>query len=503
MLAEPAMRSAWRTEDRQRGETEMFTSPRTLRLVGAIGLGMALTLPAASAMAAPPDKFADRAVFINCFELTGPGGEAFFSVNSSETSGASASLQLWLDPDDPQTGPPTLVNGDTSIQLAPDGASLSGTMELLPGELGLQAAGSATFVAMFEPNGQTEVIENRFGDSNVKHRSTDVITPLAVSGTLTVSVPGQEDLVFSLDGCDGLSSDAESFTNQPNSLITWRSDQFLLCTYVTDELYVGLHAEAAAGIVGADMILLTPTDAFGSSGDNVVTLDRNGFATTFELASGGVGLQPLTGTAVASATFSVVDTIEFQLRREDGRRRVEIQVFSASGSIEISLSDGTQISVPLNDETCHTNYVRAEREMESSPNGGNTRPLTNDTPATAESIQRGDVVSAHTGGAAFDGEAFASCAFDGPFLLNVAHSAWYEVTGTGEPITLDTAGSSFDTVIGVYVGEELTEVACNDEAETATPHQARLTFDTEPGVTYLVQVGGYVDQSGHLILRVD
>jgi hypothetical protein len=40
----------------------------------------------------------------------------------------------------------------------------------------------------------------------------------------------------------------------------------------------------------------------------------------------------------------------------------------------------------------------------------------------------------------------------------------------------------------VYVGEELAEVACNDEAETATPHQASLTFDTEAGVTYLVQM---------------
>ena len=481
----------------------MFTRPRARRLIGAVSLGMALTLPAASAMAAPPDKFADRAVFINCFELTDEGGTALFSVNSSEASGASAGLEVWLDPDNPQTSPPTLVNGDTSIELASDGASLSGTMELLAGELGPQAAGSASFVAFFEPSGPTEVIENRFGDSNIKHRSTDLITPLAVSGTLTVSVAGQADLVFGLDGCDGLSSDMESFTNQPSSTVTWRSDQFLLCTYVTDELYLGLHAEAAAGIVGADMILLTPTDAFGSSGDNDVLLDRNGFATTFELVSGGVGLQPLTGTAVASATFSVVNTIEFELRREDGRRRVEIQVFSASGSIEIALSDGTHTSVPLNDETCHTNYVQAEREMQSSSQGGNARPIANDAPTTAEPIQRGDVVNAHTGGAAFDGEASASCAFDGPFLLNVAHSAWYEVTGTGEQITLDTAGSSFDTVIGVYVGQELTEVACNDESETATPHQASLTFDTEPGVTYLVQIGGYVDQSGHLVLRVD
>ena len=481
----------------------MFTRPRAMRLVSAIGFGIALSLPAGSAMAAPPDRFADQAVFINCFELIGAGGKAFFSVDSSEASGASAGLQVWLDPDDPQTAPPTLVNGDTSIQLGPDGASLSGTMELLPGELGIQAAGSASFVAMFEPDGPTEVIENRFDDSNVKHRSTDIITPLAVSGTLTISVPGRAEVVFALDGCDGLRSEVESFTNQPSSLVTWQSDQFLLCTYVTDELYVGLHAEAAAGIVGADMILLTPTDAFGSSGDNEVMLDRNGFATTFELASGGVGLQPLTGTAVASAALSVVDTIEFELRREDGRRRVEIQVFSASGSIEISLSDGSHISVPLNDETCHTNYVQAEREMRSSPQGGNARPISNDAPTTAEPIRRGEVINAHTGGAAFEGEAFASCAFDGPFLLNVARSAWYEVTGTGEPITLDTAGSSFDTVIGVYVGEELTEVACNDESETETPHQASLTFDTEPGVTYLVQIGGYVDQSGHLILRVD
>src|SRR5918994_1904585 len=194
-------------QDRQRGETEMFTSPRAIRLVSATLLGMALSIPAASAMAAAPNRFADRAVFINCFELIGVGGKAFFSVDSSEASGASDGLQVWLDPDDPQTGPPTLVNGDTSIQLAPDGASLGGTMELLPGELGIQPAGSASFLVMFEPDGPTEVIENRFGDSNVKHRSTDLITPLAVSGTLTISVPGKADVVFALDACDGLRSE--------------------------------------------------------------------------------------------------------------------------------------------------------------------------------------------------------------------------------------------------------------------------------------------------------
>lgn len=482
----------------------MDRSARALRLIGAMALAMAFALQAGTATAAQPNRVDEHRTFINCFGLNADGVLASLSVDSTDRVGSSAGLQVVLDPNDPTATP--LVNGYTSVELSPDGTNLSGTMELVPGDFGVQSAGTASFSASFTPSGPTETHENFFNDSNVKHRSSETFGPLDVSGSLSVVVPGRPSIVFSLDECSGLVSDFSSFTNAPSSSVTWRSEQFLLCTYVTDELYVGLHAEAAAGLIGADMIVLTPSASFGNTSDNVVTLNRNEFATTFTLVEGGAGLDSgLSGTADASAVLTALETIEFQLRSEDGRRRVDVSVFSALGAIDIGLSDGTQITVPLNDETCHTNYLQSERDMESSPRGGNRQPVANDTPTTAQPVERGEAANSHTGGAAFDGEAFASCVFDGPFLLNVSHSTWYSVIGDGQPLSVDTAGSDFDTVVAAYVtgAEGLTEVACNDESETATPHQASLAFATDPGVTYLIQVGGYIDQSGHLRLAVD
>ena len=42
---------------------------------------------------------------------------------------------------------------------------------------------------------------------------------------------------------------------------------------------------------------------------------------------------------------------------------------------------------------------------------------------------------------------------------------WYTIEGTGDPVTVDTGGSNFDTLIGVYEldGEVFTEIACIDD----------------------------------------
>ena len=77
----------------------------------------------------------------------------------------------------------------------------------------------------------------------------------------------------------------------------------------------------------------------------------------------------------------------------------------------------------------------------------------------------------------------------------VGHSLWYSFTGTGDEVTIDTAGSNFDTVIAVY-DDEFVELACNDDVEfgpVGFTFQAALTVDTVEGATYYVQAGGYMN----------
>jgi hypothetical protein len=78
-------------------------------------------------------------------------------------------------------------------------------------------------------------------------------------------------------------------------------------------------------------------------------------------------------------------------------------------------------------------------------------------------------------------------------------SLWYRFQPTaGGPITLTTAGSSFDTVLAVYGGsavDALTRVAADDDGGGAD-HTSRLSFDAVSGTTYFIAVDGFDGASG-------
>ncbi len=71
---------------------------------------------------------------------------------------------------------------------------------------------------------------------------------------------------------------------------------------------------------------------------------------------------------------------------------------------------------------------------------------------------------------------------------------------------MDTAGSDFDTIVGVYTfdGDTYNQVGCVDDVDTPEGGslQAAITFGTDPGATYYVQVGGFGGATGRLQLTV-
>jgi hypothetical protein len=74
------------------------------------------------------------------------------------------------------------------------------------------------------------------------------------------------------------------------------------------------------------------------------------------------------------------------------------------------------------------------------------------------------------------------------------HSGWLSWTAPVSGVcTIDTLGSSFDTVLAVYTGtvvSNLVKIASNDDVnETVT--QSRLTFNATAGVTYQIAVDGF------------
>jgi hypothetical protein len=143
------------------------------------------------------------------------------------------------------------------------------------------------------------------------------------------------------------------------------------------------------------------------------------------------------------------------------------------------------------------------------PNGPKPGPLANDAPDSATALRLGRVARVVTGGNAPDAEAPCTSEYpdsEGPVNVPFGYTAWWTVTGTGGEMTVDTAGSTFDTVVAVYTLENgvFEQVVCVDDVfDEESSLQARATWASEAGVTYYIQAGGFDTSAGRLQLVVN
>ena len=83
-------------------------------------------------------------------------------------------------------------------------------------------------------------------------------------------------------------------------------------------------------------------------------------------------------------------------------------------------------------------------------------------------------------------------------------SVWWKWTANkSDLLIIDTEGSTFDTTLGVYTGNNvslLTEVASDDDSGTSL--LSRLAIPTTAGTTYYIAVDGYNGDSGSLQLNL-
>jgi hypothetical protein len=87
------------------------------------------------------------------------------------------------------------------------------------------------------------------------------------------------------------------------------------------------------------------------------------------------------------------------------------------------------------------------------------------------------------------------------------HSVWYQWTAPNtKPVTIDTVGSSFNTLLAVYTGSSvgnLTLVASNDDLGAPTNLQSRVAFNATAGTLYRIAVDGYNGAAGDIVLTLD
>jgi hypothetical protein len=121
----------------------------------------------------------------------------------------------------------------------------------------------------------------------------------------------------------------------------------------------------------------------------------------------------------------------------------------------------------------------------------------NDSFATASPIsgKRGSVRGTTTGASREAGEPVAGGAVPGP-------SVWYAWTPNfSGAVTFHTCATTYDTVLGAYIGDSLTQLTVRAQNDDSCEAQALIRFPVRAGTRYLIVVAGYGQAQGPFLLQ--
>lgn len=486
-----------------------------MRRISVIAITAASLLTAglpATALAARPDNMHDSLVDLACEGLTIDGGTVSFYVGVSSTYGGYVDLRFWEAPNDPlETDPSWISTWGQDAVISPGGDVLTATFNLVEyefvdewempygDEVGT-AALTATLTAVDEP----EAYSSSGRDGNRLYSFAGSTQPLAAEGRL--ELPG--GLVFDdLTGCSAARHTSDVFMTNPRTSISEWGEQFLSCYWSSETSTVSLTA-IDYGQASYSEMWVADAGGFASGYTETPVFTTRAFAAEFVLTAHDEATETVdvVGSADAAAEIAAGGRFSDLHREGDTKVRVSGQNLLVGGTLSVETAAGSQ-DLTMDDQSCFSQAVDYQT-ITTNPTTGRGLIPANDAPESAVALEAGDSVRVRTSGASEWPE--ASCVVDeaeyGQIEIPLGKTVWYAVAGTGGEVTIETAGSDFDTVLGVYTGDEmgLSQVACVDDVygEATFSLQASVTFTTEPGVTYYVQAGGYAAASGTLRLAV-
>ena len=474
-----------------------------MRRVASLSGGVALAagvLLVAPVSAAPAQRVSDTEHIMFCEELGSADGTAFLIVGESEQFGSFADAAFWPSDASPPNDPAWIaMTADADF----DGTSVTATILMVefvpsPDEPPFgDPVGNATLEATLMPDGDPEPYSFRDSFGNQLIRREGTVQAYTVEGSLTMP----NGATFDLASCAAFTDTYTQFSNAPAASVARFSSFDLNCGWETENGFVSLFA--AGGEFGGftELVIVDGEDTYFGFPSGELTLTTQAFEASYDIVAAEDGGDPV-GAATASATLTEGGRINERFMDGPLKLHVVGQEYLVDGSLSLTL-DGTTTVFAMDETSCSAADVTVTEHF-SPRQGPKGRPLANDGPEGALAIANGETITVRsTGGTALEPEAPCVVSFpEGDFEVPLGHTAWWTFTGTGSEVTLATAGSNFDTVIGVYVDEggSLTQVGCNDDDESL---QARLTVPTEAGVTYYVQVGGFGGQTGTLVLTVE
>jgi hypothetical protein len=448
-------------------------------------------------------KFDDHRVSVFC-EGDVEGGFVSAFIQSSQEFGPQAQADVWLGGAVPFEDPATWSGLGDAVDVS-EGDPVEASAALAFFDIDHNPTGTGSIAATLTRDGDpiVEALDPFFRLSNRNSHTERTIQPLSGSATLTLP----DDSVLEV-GCGGEIVDESVFETNPHAFTFANDGVFVDCTWPTEDSFAFIHIEdnefgffADAGLFNADLEL----SQTGSSG----SIDASAAEASIDLQDGLTG-DPYTASAAATFTPVGGPVTSFLVSQNGVQKQVQ-QRLSPDGSAEFSTGD----TFPIDFEHCFaaTYDVHLADNPASGPKPGPAP--SNDGPEGAIELAVGTRLQVNTSGTANEPEVPITTCPEGEFD-DLGHTVWYTVEGTGGDITVDTAGTRFDTVMAVYVmeGDELVEIACVDDVDfepIGGSFQAAISGPTEEGVTYWIQVGGFKNpeifgggeaQSGRLKLEV-
>ena len=454
-------------------------------VLAVLGALLLLATTVGGAAAGRPVKESDHIQDIGCDGVATPDGIAYFYAVLSEDEGADGEIVVFDG--DPESTEPVWLHDDTRpVAMTFGPTTVEVTIPLLP-------SGEAQIVADIEPAEDASFIDTgKEGNSRYRFKVTGTI--YAVTGTLTL--PGSAPAPFGPLDCGAGDVQVTDFFTQPHALVRSFSSTGGLCNVTnadgdTAEVFLdvfpdGLFLNASVTDAGGDQV---GAIGFGDVGSSTsMTFDEYDVETGEWTDVQGAATVVLTETG---------DDFAYVLRASKRTVRVTGSIVDVDGSLTTSLG-----SFDL--DPCVIAMTREKERVNPSngPKPGGTAPV-NDLPAGAIALRVSSKTSTQTRSAQVASEARYPCMEfedgEGTFTIPVDNTVWYTVTGTGRSITVDTAGSDFDTVTAVYEGAPDAEatVACVDDTPIqpiGRTLQGAATFPTTTGTTYWIQIGG-IDES--------
>lgn len=462
---------------------------RLLRLlttsVAAFGTTVAAVLSAPAASAGQPVTKSGEGVHVVCDGTAGPAG---VQLAVDDNDGALQVLAVVYAAD----GSTLLYNPERTGQVTRDGNTFTGTFPLLDGQD--TPVGEGRFTLTVAEDGPATTSDGGYRTGNVRVTTTLAEQPL--TGQATLSLP--DGSAAPLD-CAGHSVSWTITATQPDAY-TDRGPQItnVACDVPLpegDTALVNVEHGTEGGFVSVSVF----DELNGVGGDtSEFSITRSSVRASVPMYQRGAE-QPF-GTAQVDLTLSSLDRSRFVLTHSVGKQTFFIEVIRAVGSV--TLPDGRVVALDCDGERS------VSHEVTTAPAGpGSTGPAPgNDAPAGAVPLAPSGRHTTQTRSAAAAPELPLWCYVEPPYDPGFlpGRTVWYRFTGTGSPVTVDTAGSGFNTTLAVYAvdGDTYTEVACADDHWRET-WQAHASVDTQPGVEYLVQVGGVGGQSGNLKVALD